>query len=110
MEELRRRFTAEQPRQPDLAARGRQQILAANHKIYLLLPVVHCCGELIRPVSAPIANEQIAALPRRILRLPAKPPIIERFLARLHPHSPAVAILYRQSARSASPAVTKLRR
>ena len=55
-------LAAEQPRELDLAARGRQQIVAANDERDALHEIVHRRRELIRPVAVAVAHEQIAAL------------------------------------------------
>ena len=47
---------------------------------------------LIGPVAEPIANQQIAALPRRRLLLRPEPQVVEVFDTRVHPNSPSDAI------------------
>ncbi len=74
MEKPRRRGASEEPREADLPAGRRQEILAAHDEADLLLPVVDRDGELIRPVAAAIANQRIAALFGRI-RYEAPPPL-----------------------------------
>ena len=67
--ERRRPLAAEQPRETDLTAGRRQQVLAADHQVDALAVVVDGGGELVGPVAEPIADQHVAALPRRILFL-----------------------------------------
>src|SRR5688572_11724479 len=62
MEKLRRFLAAEKPRELNLAAGGRQEVVAANHQRHALDSVVHGDRELIGPVAIAVADEQIAAL------------------------------------------------
>ena len=77
VEKERRLRPAEQPRQPDLAAGGPEQIASANDEIDPLPPVVDDDGELIGPVAAAIPYQQVAALRHRILRLRTEHSVVE---------------------------------
>src|SRR5258708_29669062 len=70
--ERRRPLAPEEAREADLAARGRQQILAADHEVDALAVVVDGGGELVGPVAEPIANQDVTALLGRILFLRAE--------------------------------------
>src|SRR5262245_55661600 len=75
MQEQRRLAPAEQPRELQLTAGGREEIVAANHVRHTLDVVVDCHSELIRPVAFAIANQQITALFGRALFLRAVPEV-----------------------------------
>ena len=71
---------AEQAGQLDLAAGGLQQVHAPNHQRDALFHVVDGCGELVGPVAVPIADEQVAALFGRDLRLRTEAQVVEVLL------------------------------
>ena len=68
MQEDRRRRPAEQPAEQDLAAGGLEQVLAPDHQVHAVPEVVHHHGELVGPLPEPVAQQQVAALRRRVLR------------------------------------------
>lgn len=88
MQEPRRLGPAQQASQADLSPGRRQQVLAPDHVRDRLRRVVGHRRKLIRPVAEPIADEQVATLRRRLLRLRAETGIHEAFDARRHPHPP----------------------
>ncbi len=69
----------EQSRQVLLPGGGTEQIFAANYQVNFLIEIVHRYGELIRPLTKPVAYEEVAALERRCRDLRAKQQIVERF-------------------------------
>ncbi|MEY3702346.1 MAG: hypothetical protein RI891_1638, partial [Gemmatimonadota bacterium] len=77
MEEGRRRRAPEESRETELASGGGEEILAADHEIDALFPVIDGDGELVGPLTEPVADEEIAALRHRVLGLWPKPQIIE---------------------------------
>jgi hypothetical protein len=79
MREARPTRDTEHLPQAELTSSGRQEILAANDVRHLLRCVVHRHRKLIGPVAVAIAQQQIAALPRRLLFDPTKKQIVERF-------------------------------
>ena len=81
MHEHRRHLSAEQPRETNLAARGRKEVLASHHEINALPHVVHGDGELVGPVAVSIAQQEIAALGSGVLRLLAEETVLEPFRA-----------------------------
>ena len=70
--EGRRLVAAEQARDADLTAGRRQQVASAHDQIDALPEVIDARDELIRPVAEPIANDDVAALRRGILRAAAR--------------------------------------
>src|SRR6516162_4665798 len=96
MQKRGRLLAPEQPREADLPAGRRKQILAANHEIDSLAEIVDGDRELIRPVAEAIADQDVSAL-RRGVQLPGSEAAIDELLdARIQPHAPAVAIDQRQ--------------
>jgi D-aminopeptidase len=99
---------AEQPRQPDLTAGRRKQILPADDEVDPLAPIVHGDGELIRPVAQPVADQHVAALCRRVLLLPAH----HRIVKNLHPwqqsHAPTEPVAQGQMTIAAATRIAKL--
>ena len=89
---------AEEPGQRDLPAGRVEQILSADDERDALQHVVGGGGPLIRPVAEPIANQQIAALPRRRLLLRPEPQVVETLDPFVHPHPPADAVRHGQPA------------
>ena len=77
MEDGGRRRAPEQAGEPELAAGGGEEILAADHEVDPLFPIVDGDGELIGPLAMAVAHEEIAALCHRVLGLWAEPQIIE---------------------------------
>src|SRR4029077_3274167 len=83
MQELGRLGAADQPRELHLTACGGEGVVAADYERHALYVVVHGRRELIRPVPVAIAQQQIAALLRRPLRLRTVAAIDEALPARL---------------------------
>ncbi len=61
----RRLGSAEKPGQPDLPAGRGQEVFPSNDQLDAVPEVVHRDGELIGPVSQPVADQQVAALRRQ---------------------------------------------
>ena len=109
MEEGRRLGAAEQAREADLTSGRRQKIFTAHDKIDLLFKVVHGHAQLIRPVPMTIADQEVATLLGRILRLWTQAPIDEALDPRIHPHAPPHIVRERDTTVPAPSAVAKLR-
>ena len=94
VQEHRRALAAQEPepREPELPAGRGEQVDAADDEVDLLAPVVDRHGELVRPVAAPIADEQVAALLERVLLLASQPDVVEDLGPLIHAHAPAVAV------------------
>ena len=86
MQKERRLAPAEQPRELQLTAGGREEIVAANDVRHALDVVVDRHGELIRPVAVAIADQEIAALLGRALFLRSVPEVDEALDGRLEAH------------------------
>src|SRR5258708_5315376 len=108
--ERRRPLAPEEAREADLAARGRQQILAADHEVDALAVVVDGGGELVGPVAEPFANQDVTALLGRILFLRAENLVDECFNSGIHPHPPPDAVSQRQAPLTAPAGVAQFRR
>ena len=78
MKELGRRFSTEQPRQLDLPAGRREQIVAAHDQRDALPNVVDRGGELIGPKPVTVAHEEVSALLVWTLFLDSMPPVRNR--------------------------------
>ena len=100
--------TAEQPRELNLAAGRRQQIHAADDDIDVLTPVIDRDRELIGPVAEPIANQQVAALPGRRLRLSPEQRIVEHLDGVWQTDPPADTAGQRQAAIAAGTRIPQL--
>ena len=107
MQEHGRPLPAEEAREPDLTARRREEVGAADDEVYSLLPVVHRDRELVGPMAAKIANQQVAALVGRILLLNTKPRIIETLRAGVHPDPPADSAGQRKMPGATAPRVAQ---
>ncbi|MCL4684991.1 hypothetical protein KJ059_09605 [Myxococcota bacterium] len=97
--------TAEPAREPDLTPGRRQQIEPADHQRDVLFEIVDRHGELVAPVAAPVADQRIAALLPRHLRLAAQQSVGEGFRTGGHPKPPADAVAEREAA---VPAMTRV--
>ena len=71
VEEPRRLVAAEQPAEPDLAGRVREEVLAADDEVDVLAEVVDDDREPVRPVARPVADDEVAG--RRRLAGPVGP-------------------------------------
>ena len=68
----RRLKSAQHPGEPELAARRRQQVLAANNNVDAVPDVIDGHGELVGPLPKPVTQQQIATLALRPLLLRAE--------------------------------------
>ena len=108
MEKSGRRGAAEEPRQLDLPAGRRQQIVAANHQRDLLRLIVDGDGTLVAPVAVSIAKQHIAGFLEGPLLLRTVPQVVEAFDRRREPGSDAQPRALRQSLVAAGPGIPQL--
>ena len=105
MDENRRLGSPEKPRQADLASGGSKQVFATNHEIHVVPHVVDYHRELVRPVAESVAQQKVATLGGRVLRLLAEQPILESLVARLDAESEPSTRIPRQPPIAAASAV-----
>src|SRR4051812_23183280 len=98
MEEGRWRLPAEQAGEANLSAGRRQQVLAADHDVNPLPEVVDTHGELVGPVTEPIADQHVTALLRRVLLLATQALVDERLGPGIYAHAPTGIVTQRQAA------------
>jgi hypothetical protein len=89
VQEARRFVSTEEARQPDLTAGRLEQIDASNDEVDVLEPVVDGDGELVGPVSEPIAYQHVSALRRRFLALRPESEVVEALDSIIHAQAPA---------------------
>jgi hypothetical protein len=109
VQKRRRCPSAQQPREANLPAGGRQQIDPSDDEVDALPEIVHRDRELVGPVAEPIADEHVTALQRWVLLLRSKPLVDESLDARIDPHAPAMAVNERQSPTAAAAGVPQFR-
>ncbi len=109
MEERRRLGAAEQACEANLTSGRRQKIFTSDDEIDLLFPVVHGHAQLIRPVAMSIADQEVATLLGRILRLRTQALIDEVLDPWIHPHAPPHPVRERDTTIPAPAAVAELR-
>ena len=109
MEESRWLGAAEQACEANLTSGRRQKIFTSDDEIDLLFPVVHGHAQLIRPVAMSIADQEVATLLGRILRLRTQALIDEALDPRIHPHAPPHPVRERDTTIPAPTAVAELR-
>ena len=108
MEESRRFGAAEQACEANLTSGRRQKIFTSDDEIDLLFPVVHGHAQLIRPVATSIAEQEVATLLERILRLRTQALIDEPLDPRINPHAPPHPVRERDATITAPAGVAKL--
>src|ERR1051326_5731739 len=108
LEESRWILASEQPRDLDLAAGRREEVVAANDERHSLHEIVDGRGELIRPVAFAVADDDVAALRRRLLLLRTVPQIVESLDRVVEPHAQGDAAVVHDPTRPASTRVQHL--
>ena len=101
MEERGGRGSAEKTAKSDLAARGREQIAAADDVRDLFYEVIDGRRELIGPLADTIADEDVAALSRRVLCLRPEQAVVETLDPRIHTHADPAARAGAEATRAA---------
>src|SRR5205814_9029953 len=98
----------QQPRDLNLPACRREQIVAANDQRDALQVVVDRRCKLVRPLSLPIADQHVTALLRWPLLLGSMPYVLEALDRRVEPHTRPQRAALRQMLRPARAWVTEL--